>query len=564
MKRNIAQLENKEYDLIVIGGGIFGACAAWDAVLRGLDVALIEKDDFCQGTSAHHFKMIHGGMRYLQHLDLRRVRESSRERSISLKTAPHLTAPLPILIPTYGHGMRGKEILRTGLLLYELITCDRNKDITDPGRYVPKSYALTKHQMLKAYPGIKVKNLTGGVVFYDGQIYNPPRLVVSYIRSAVNEGLVAANYVNAIDYIVGNNKIRGVIAQDRMSGEHLEIRSKFVLNAAGPWAHRLNERIFKKPPKTIPSFSRDLVMVVPKILSKKYAFAHVAESRDKDALFDRGGRHIFIVPWRGYSLIGVWHQVFNKAPEEITVSRSELQQFLDEVNHVYQNVDLTIDDISFINTGLILFGTEMDQGGKTNHSFGKRSMIVDHFKQDNLEGLITMIGVRATIARLDAQKTLDLISARINKKTKISNTEKTPIYGGRIDNFKEFCREAENLCQQKFRIRLHNSLLRNYGSEYQCVLKYSAEDPSLGQEIESTNVIKAEVIHAVRDEMAFKLQDVIFRRTELGTGKNPGPKAIEVCANLMAKELGWHQQKIEDEVNEVYDVFARKGPWRVV
>jgi glycerol-3-phosphate dehydrogenase len=102
MKRNIEKLENKEYDLIVIGGGIFGACAAWDAVLRGLSVALIEKDDFCQATSAHHFKMIHGGMRYLQHLDVKRVRESCRERSILLKTAPHLATPLPILMPTHG------------------------------------------------------------------------------------------------------------------------------------------------------------------------------------------------------------------------------------------------------------------------------------------------------------------------------------------------------------------------------------------------------------------------------------------------------------------------------
>ena len=563
MIRSIDKLVNKEYDLIVIGGGIFGACAAWDAVLRGLDVALIEKDDFCQATSAHHFKMIHGGMRYLQHFDLKRVRESSRERSILLKTAPHLATPLPILMPTYGHGLKGKEILKIGLSLYESITFDRNKAISDPERKIPSSSCLTKDEILDQYPGLNAKNLTGGIVFYDGQIYNPPRLVVSYIRSAVNEGLAATNYTEAVDYIFKNNTIKGVVARDRLTGEELEIRSKFVLNAAGPWAHRLNQGIFKKRQTKTPSFSRDLVLVVPKLLSKKYAFAHMAKSCDKDALFDRGGRHIFIVPWRKYSLIGVWHQVFNNAPEEITIKHAELQQFLDEINHVYQDVQLTLDDISFINTGLILFGTENDQGGKTNHSFGKRSMMIDHFKESNIEGLITLIGVRATVARQDAQKTIDMILKRLNKKVSVSKTGTTAIHGGHIENFNELYRQADSRCRQKFGFGVKRSLLHNYGSKYEEVLKYTAEDSSLGQEIESTGVMQAEVIHAVREEMAVKLQDVVFRRTELGTGENPGCRAIEGSAELMAGELKWNRQKTADEINEISDIFERKGPWRV-
>ena len=364
MKRQIEQLANKTYDLVVIGGGIFGACAAWDAILRGLDVALIEKDDFCQATSANHFKMIHGGMRYLQHLDLKRVRESSRERSILLKTAPHLATPLPIMMPTYGHGLKGKEILKAGLFLYELLTFDRNKNISDPERQIPPSTFLTKNEVVKEYPGLDERTLTGGVVFYDGQIYNPPRLVLAYIRSAVNKGLDAANYIEAEDYIIKNDEVGGVVTRDRLTGARLEIKSKFVLNTCGPWAHRLNERIIGKRTSRTPTFSRDLVMVVPKVLSKKYALACLAQSRDKDSLFDRGGRHIFIVPWRNYSLIGVWHQVFEKPPEEITIARSELQQFLNEINHVYQNVELIPDDISIINTGLILFGSGKKQGGE--------------------------------------------------------------------------------------------------------------------------------------------------------------------------------------------------------
>jgi glycerol-3-phosphate dehydrogenase len=562
MKRRVEQLANKEYDLVVIGGGIFGACAAWDAVLRGLSVALIEKDDFCQATSANHFKMIHGGMRYLQHLDLKRVRESCRERSILMKTAPHLATPLPILMPTYGHGLKGKEILRTGLLVYELITADRNKGISDPERHIPKSSFLTKNEVLAEYPGIDDTGLTGAVVFHDGQIYNPPRLVLSYIRAAVNEGADAANYLEAVDYILDRNRVKGVVAHDRLSGNQVEIRGKFVLNACGPWAHRLNEKILRRRAMRPPAFSRDLVMVVPKQLSKKYAFAHIVKSRDTDAVFDRGGRHIFIIPWRGYSLIGVWHQVCDKKPEDITVNSRELQQFLDDVNHVYDAVELTLDDISFINTGLILFGTQEDQGGKTDHSFGKRSMVIDHREENNIDGLVTLIGVRATVARRDAQKVLDVIIKRLNKTAKVSKTSTMPIFGGDFDKFDDLVRQAEQRFRQANGVGVMRTLIHNYGSAYTEVLKYGSEDPSLTKTIDGSSVIRAEVIHAVREEMAVTLQDVVFRRTDLGTGADPGHTAITTSADLMANELGWARQKKEDEINEVADILSRRGPWR--
>jgi glycerol-3-phosphate dehydrogenase len=563
MIRNIGKLSDKEYDLVVIGGGIFGACAAWDAVLRGLKVALIEKDDFCQATSANHFKMIHGGMRYLQHLDIKRVRESSRERSVLLKTAPHLATPLPILMPTYGHGMRGQEILKTGLFLYELMTFDRNKGIKDPARQIPRSSFLSKEEILKEYPGLDKKNLTGGVVFYDGQIYNPPRLVLSYIRAAVKEGLEAANYVEAINYIISGNRVQGVVALDTLSGDKFEIRSKVVLNASGPWAHKLNKSILQKYSGHLPSFSRDLVIVVPKILSEKYAFAHVVKTRDNDAVFDRGGRHIFIVPWRQYSLIGVWHQVFDRNPEEITVKDEELQNFLNEINKIYNKVDLSVNDVSMVNTGLILFGMQKNQNGNSKHSFGKRSMLIDHYSEDNLEGLFTLIGVRATVARQDAQDLLDIILKRLAQKIKSSKTAVTPIYGGNIDNFEEYVRKADSETQFSLNSDILRSLIHNYGSEYLEVLSYAKEDSSLGEEIDGRGILKAEVTHAVREEMAFKLQDVIFRRTELGTGENPGQEALNICSQLMGNELQWSREKISNEVNEVLDIFSRRGPWRV-
>ncbi|MEJ2618461.1 MAG: FAD-dependent oxidoreductase, partial [Ignavibacteriaceae bacterium] len=131
MIRDISSLAEKEFDVIIIGAGMFGVCAAWEAVLQGLSVALVEKGDFCQATSANHYKMVHGGIRYLQHGDIYRIRESSKERSALLRIAPHLVKPLPIVIPTYGHGMKGKEILRVGTTLFDILTFDRNQKIPD-------------------------------------------------------------------------------------------------------------------------------------------------------------------------------------------------------------------------------------------------------------------------------------------------------------------------------------------------------------------------------------------------------------------------------------------------
>lgn len=137
MTRPWADLADKEYDVVVVGGGIFGACAAWDAALRGLSVLLLERGDFGEATSANAYKFVHGGMRYLQQLDLVRLWESSDERSALLRVAPHLVYPLPIAMPTYGHRMRGKEVLRAGFAAYELLTARRNRGIRDARRRIP-------------------------------------------------------------------------------------------------------------------------------------------------------------------------------------------------------------------------------------------------------------------------------------------------------------------------------------------------------------------------------------------------------------------------------------------
>lgn len=553
LTRNIANLYNKEYDLVIVGGGIFGTCAAWEAVQRGLSVAIVDKGDFAHATSANHFKIVHGGIRYLQHGDLYRIRESSRERSALLRIAPHLVQPVPIVIPTYGHGIKGKEFLWLGFSLYECLTFDRNRGL-DVDRRIPRGELLSREKILDLFPGINENGLTGGALFCDGQMYNPTRLVLSFLRSAVHEGADAANYVEAQKFLQRNHRVTGVNVKDVLSGDEFAIRGKMTLNSAGPWAHRLlksSQKMALKPP---PTFSRDLAFVVGKQLNSQFGIALSSRVKDTDTLFDRGGRHLFVVPWRGYSLIGVWHMIFDRPPEDINVTEQELQGFIKEIREAWPGLDLQINDISMINTGLTLFGSE-DHQGQVDLSFGKRSLFIDHQKKHGIEGLITLIGVRATTARGMAEKTIDIIMRKLGKKRIKSRTEVTPIYGGDMDSFQELLNRSTKQCSPLISAELTRSLLRNYGSQYQDVLKYTDEDPTWKEPFQGTTVLKAEIVHAIRNEMAQKLTDVIFRRTDLGTGGYPGDLSFEDCANLMMSEMGWDQDRLRIEKEEVLNAF---------
>lgn len=168
MRRSVPTLADRKYDLVVIGGGILGACAAWDAVLRGLSVVLVEAHDFCSGTSANSYKIVHGGIRYLQHGDIARLRASCRERSALLRIAPHLVQPLPIVVPTYGYGKRGKSFLGAGMFLYDALTLDRNHGIADRAGRIPRTRLLSRMDVMEQFPGLPKKGLTGGTLFWDG------------------------------------------------------------------------------------------------------------------------------------------------------------------------------------------------------------------------------------------------------------------------------------------------------------------------------------------------------------------------------------------------------------
>ncbi|MCF8023992.1 MAG: glycerol-3-phosphate dehydrogenase/oxidase [Desulfobacteraceae bacterium] len=558
MVRDINALVNKEFDLIVIGGGIFGVCAAWDAVLRGLSVVVLEKGDFSGATSANHFKMVHGGIRYLQHGDIVRVRESSRERSALLRIAPHLVKPLPIVIPTYGQGMKGKAILGAGILLYDMLTIDRNKGLHNDRR-IPRGSFISRKSVLRLFPGIRKENLTGAAVFYDGQMHNPPRVVLSFLRAAVEKGAAAANYTEVTGFLKEGERVFGVQVRDRISNRTVEIRGQCILNASGPWAHRLLESGLGIRLRNRPAFSRDLALVVNRRSAHGYAIALPTPSKDTDALLDRGGRHLFAVPWRGYTLIGVWHKLFTGHPDEIDVEPGELENYVTEINKSDSGLQIRVDEINLINTGLTLFGEEGRQD-KDKMSFGKRSMLIDHESMNGVGRLVTLIGVRATTARGMASKAVDLVMRKLGKPMRSADTENIPIYGGDIVTWGHEMEALRSQYPDSISTAQQSSLVHNYGSRWPEVIKYAQIKPSSSPGTGAGEILKSEIRHAVREEMALHLSDVVFRRTDLGTGRLPAKRELEACAAAMAEELGWDREKTDSEIKSIATAFYSAGP----
>ena len=558
MFRDLEELARHDFDVVVVGGGIFGIATARDAALRGLTVALVERDDFAAATSANSFKIVHGGIRYLQHLDIPRIRESSRERSALLRIAPHLVQPLPIVVPTYGRGAGGKTVLRAGLATYDALVWDRNRHISDPARQIPGSYIISKAECLAHFPDLDSNALTGAAVFYDGQMYNPPRLALSVLRSAVAAGALAANHVEVTDFLRAGERVRGVRVRDRLNGDEFEIHAKVVVNAAGPWAESLFASSFAEAIEPASTFSRDACFVIPRRHHSRYALAVPATTSDPGAVVSRGKRHLFVVPWRDCTLVGVWHRVHRGSPEDFTVTDDELQGFVDEVNEGYPALSLSVDDLSHWHAGLVLFGR--NEPGATNLRYGTRSRVIDHSRTHRVQGLVTVVGVRWTTARGIADRAVRLIFGKLGRRTPPCTSHTTPVHGGAIDRFEDLRHAVRQACPEDTSEDTINQLAHNYGTEYTRVLAYAKEQPALSRPMGDSSVLGAEVVHAVREEMACQLADVVFRRTDLGTGRHPGEEAITSCARIMSEEHGWSPERTESEIQDVRTKWTRPTP----
>lgn len=549
MKRNLVQLSDNTYDLAIVGGGIYGACVAWEASLRGLSVALVEKGDFGSGTSANSLKIIHGGLRYLQNADFKRMRESIQERKTLMRIAPHLVHPLPIVIPTYGHGIKGKEALGLAMKINDLIGCDRNQ-LKDPQKHIPNGHLISSQECEHLLRAIPNQRLTGGAIFHDAQVYNSERLTLSFIRSAEQAGATVVNYTEVIGFLQTGHSVTGVQVKDVLTGDRFEIRANTVVNTCGAWINNVLSLLKRQPqPKTL--FAKAMNLVVQNPLFGAYA-AGISSSQGTS---DKPNRFLFIAPWRGKSMLGTYYAAYDGKPEDFQITELDIRNFLQQINHIYPSANLTRHDVSFVHGGLL---PRNSISAKTREPVLAKHYQIKDYSEEGLSGLISVVGVKYTTARDVAQKTVDRIFKLWGQKPPKSTSAFTPLHGGEIERFETFLHDAIARPPYGLDKEVMHRLVYNYGSVYPHILQYLDRDFDNSYARDNLAVLKAEVLHAVHEEMAHKLSDVVFRRTELGSAEYPGNEALKLCAETMGAELGWSHTRIKQELQEVNNIYRNK------
>ena len=539
MRRDPAALAARPFDVVVIGGGIYGAIAAWDATLRGLSVALIDRGDFGGGTSFNSAKTVHGGVRALQTGNVAALRRFARERRVLARLLPHLVRPLPFLIPTYRGIGRNRLLLRLYFAVGDRLTRAGGAPPGEAG-WFPGSRVVSRDECLRLNPLIDPAEVTGGIEWFDSQMYNSDRVPLAFIASAVEAGAVAANHVEAEAALARGGALEGVRAADRITGEAFDIRARIVLNAAGPWAPELNGRLAPAAGgRLCRHLSKAMNLVIPSPLGGSHAVAGPA-----------GGRLLFVAPWRDFAIVGTSHDRHAGDAGRLALERSELHRFLGAARAAFPNLSLALDDVRLVHRGLLPASPRGD-----GSRLATRSAVVDH-RRDGVGGLISMLGVRFTTARDTAERAVDLVMAQLARPGAACRSASAPVAGGGVPDFDAFLRDAVSAADGVLPGTDRERVARTYGTRQRAVLDLLRASPGDRAPLGAACAVTAgEVRHAVREEMAVRLSDALLRRTEAGSAGHPGDEAVAAAARVMAGELGWTRERTAAEMDAVRRVY---------
>ncbi len=541
MRRNFPDLDSNVFDVAVIGGGITGSCIARDAARRGLSVALIEKRDFSCGTSSGSSKLVHGGLRYLKGLEFRLIRESLKERRIWEKIAPHMVYPLRFLLPIKS-GME-KWIVGSGLTIYDWLSYDRNQ-LDDPDQHMAAHTEVSAEKARMMEPVLAHMKIAGALLYYDCQMYSPERLGLECPVDAVAHGAVVANYAEALSFEKAGDRVGTVRVRDTLSGAEAQLRARLFVNAAGPWADRLLELISggEASHKLIRSKG---IHVVTRSLTNGHALT----------VSHKGG-HFFVLPWREHTIIGTTDSVFTGKPDDLCVAAEEIDAFLAFVNEGLPGVKVTRDDVVYAYAGLRPL---VDYGSKDSYNASRRAEIVDHGAEGGPANLLSAIGGKWTTSREIAQKCVDLIGSKLGAAMKACDTAEAPLPGS-TGWFRSFV-ERMMVKHRDLSGTIVENIARNYGARGENVAALAAAEPALARCVsQRLPDIAAQVTFAVRSEMAMTLDDVLFRRTGLGTLGRLEPGALQTVADIMAGERGWSDEEKQRQIDSIawrYGALAR-------
>ena len=545
MKRDLQAMGGKTYDLLVVGCGIYGAFTAREAALRGLSVAVIDRKDFCGATSANSLKIIHGGLRYLQQLDFTRVIESATERRALMRIAPHLVHPLPCAMPTRGFFMRSKLAMFAGMLLNDLLTYNRNHD-ADSEKTIPAGRIVSRAEFLQLVPGLTDTRFNGAAVWHDALAYSTERLAVSAVKAAVQAGADAANYTEMTRFVMEGKKVTGVVVRDVFSGKEVTIKANFVINNTGPWSKETLGMLGENVTMPASGLVLELNLVLKRQILKNHAVGLAGYRKS-----DTKERLLFFVPWHGRTMVGTYCRTHAGRADEAKVLDQDITSFLEDINNAFPSAKITREDISLIHCGIL----PMEEGSENwaAPEPARHYRLVDHGENDGVQGLFTVQGVKYTTARDVAGKTINEVLRKLGKwDGSVSKSSVTPLPGGDIPDFNHFVNDAKAAAPKGISGDSFTNLLYSYGTEYKAILDLGRKDDALLKRVgDSSCVIAAEVVNAVRNEMAQNLADVVFRRTDLGAVGLPDDQTLKACAEIMARECGWDNDRVEKEIGLV-------------
>ena len=386
MNRQLRGLSYKVFDVLVVGGGIHGAAIAWEAAHRGLDVALVERDDFGAATSANSFPIFQGALPSFPFSRIRRSREAIRERSVLLRVAPHLVHRIRCVLPLYWDaGFKSRFFLSLGLKVADFLGFDRNRGI-EPGRSILKGSLVTAAEALRLAPIVRTEGLTGAAVWYDAQMSNASRLVLSFAMAAKKAGATILNHAEIKSFIRGGRRIIGASVKDRLTGQDFNLWAKITINAAGPWAENVARLADAGAEVCAPRLSAAMNVVVNKPLNTTHAITASAP----------GGPEFFATPWRGLTLVGTRYWGFSGTVDRFHVTDEDISNFLREFNRAMPGARLDASNVVSTFAGVV--------PGRTDHHTGdvklqSRRRIVDHDKVEKIPGLISVVGVKFSTAR---------------------------------------------------------------------------------------------------------------------------------------------------------------------
>jgi glycerol-3-phosphate dehydrogenase len=532
----LAGLDGAALDAVVIGGGMAGAGVARDLALRGASVALFEKGDFASGTSSKSSKLIHGGLRYLELGDFKLVRESLREKKTLERLAPHLVRPLPFLVPIYRGAPRGLITVRIGMWLYDLLT---------PGKTTERYRVLRPVDALTMEPSVRAEDLRGAGYYFDDLLLYPERLCLENVLSAARHGARTFNYCEVEEFVHGRRGIEGVKVRDLLSGQVQLVRAATIVNCAGPWVDRVRAmaRVADRSPRVVRT-TKGIHCLLPRMTDR----AVYLSARDE--------RMIFVIPWREFSLVGTTDTDFEGDPDRLWATREEVTYLLEEVAKVLPDKRATFDNVSYTYAGVRPLSFEP---GASASKVSRDHKVIPEGPDGRF---FSVTGTKLTCFRSLAEDVGNRVMRALGR-GQAPRTARLTLDGADEEVGKIEARVWMDVSEEIAATGLSRGTLRTlvetYGRAYPRVLELGRKLPDGFERLCPSNPeIVAQLHHALREEQAVSLQDVLLRRTGIGQSRCQGLDCAESIAARMAELGGWSRRRLDAEL-EAYSQHVERS-----